>query len=1232
MKQHHQHLTLAATDLSGFLSCRHLTALDLRAARGELVRPVRRDAAIEELRARGLAHEEEYLEWLRARGLSVVRAAAGDAGDSPPAVVRAEAGEVGEPPAAAAREPGSGASGVGTTGGGGAGLKAPGLGTTGVEATLSAMQRGVEVIYQAAVAGDGWSGRIDFLRKVDTPSRLGDWSYEVVDTKLARETRAGTILQLCVYSALIGRVQGALPLRMHVVAPGSDFQPTSFRVADYAAYTRMLQHGIERFVAEPTTTYPEMVPYCDYCGWWRACEQRRRRDDHLGYVAGISAHQMRELGTLGVARLAELARLEPVPKPARGSRAALLRVREQARVQHRGRERGVPSHELKQPLDHDHGLALLPAPTGDDIFLDLEGNHFAEEGVREYLFGYLATTPGGAAAYTAHWATTLEQERTAFERFIDLGLATRRRNPGAHVYHFAPYEPAALKRLMGRHATREVELDLLLRGHAFVDLHAVVKRALIATVERYSIKELEPFCGFERAQDLREAAHSRRSVETALAAGDLDGDLDHALDRGMSHHRRIVEEYNREDCASAERLRDWLEWLRTMAVAGGHDLPRPAVDAGDPAPAVSDLERELQRLRDGLLNGVPADPGQRSAQQQARFILAHLMEFHRREDKAGWWEYFRVAALEESELGEERRAVAGLQFEQDLTATAAPLQRYRFPPQELDARVGDDVYGVDERRIGTIESVNFTARTIDIKKKKATAHDHPSAVVLHNRVPAAVLRDSLMRFGDAVLARGFAPGEPYAAAIDLLLRRPPRAGTTNGKLQRGGEAAVAAGRLQGSGETAVAAGRLQRDGEAAVAAACRLALALGRGGSSHVLAIQGPPGTGKTYTGAQIIGTLVAAGLKVGVTAVSHRVIVNLLEAAAKRMRGPGREEGEAPVLVHRQSGEYEGRWGIRRVHDYATLRQGLEQGTVHVLGATPWCWARPDFQPSVDVLVVDEAGQMALSNVLAAAPAAARGLVLLGDPQQLEQPLQSAHPEGSDVSALAHLLAGRETMPAERGLFLAETHRLNPAIARFTSEVYYEGKVAARPGLERQAIVSRAGDADRCFTGSGLRYVPLPHTGNRATAAEEIAVIARIVALLVSRRGWRDDANVVRPLSERDLLIVAPYNAQVAALIEALPALAERIGTVDRFQGQEAPIVIYSMTSSSPADAPRGMEFLYNRFRFNVATSRARALCILVGNPALFEPECRTPRQMRMANAFCRYLELADVVPSING
>lgn len=1137
MKQAAHKLTLAPTDLSNFLSCRHLSTLDLCAARGELARPDRFDPVIEELRTRGLAHERAYLERLRAEGLTVVGATE-TLDDAPP---------------------------------------------FGAEATLAAMREGVDVIYQATLEDDVWSGRVDFLRCVDVPSDLGTWSYQPYDTKLARETKAGTILQLCVYAYLLEKTQGVRPSSMHVVTPATDFEPTSYRVDDYGAYFRLLERSIDEFVAKPGETYPEMVSHCDYCAWWSECEKRRRGDDHLCYVAGISGAQIKSLRALGIQSLAELAVLDPVPAPPQGSREALERVRDQARLQALGREREAPVHELKAPLDAEHGLALLPDPTPGDIFLDFEGNHFAEEGVREYLLGYVTRGPDGELAYTAMWASTREEERAAFERFMDLATETRERNPAAHVYHFAPYEPAALKRLMGRYATREVELDALLRGRAFVDLHSVVKRALVASVERYSIKELEPFFGYERAQDLREATMSRRLVENAVATGDLGEDLE--------PHRRIVEDYNREDCESAARLRDWLEQLRAEAIASGNDLPRPAVESGEASESISDLDRELQRLRDGLLNGVPEEPEERTPEQQARFALAHMMEFHRREDKAGWWEYFRVLALDDDELQDERRAISSLSFLEQLDNARAPLQRYRYLAQELDARARDDVFDRDGNRIGKVEAASLSDRTIDIKKTVKTAAEHPTDVVLHNIVASKPLRESLMRFGEAVLDHGFETGSPYRAGIELLLRRPPPVS--------GGDVA------------------LQRPDETTVEAACRIALAL----DGNVLAIQGPPGTGKTYTGAHIICALVRAGLKVGVTAVSHKVIVKLLEGAAEQ----GRKQELAIEIVHRQEGEYDGNWGIRRQLDYDSIRADLDNGTVNVLGATAWCWARPDFEQSVDVLIVDEAGQMSLANVLATAPAG-RSLVLLGDPQQLEQPLQSSHPEGSEVSALYHLLDGEDTMPADKGLFLAETYRLHPDIARFTSEVYYEGKVEARPGLERQAIVPNSG-SDSALTGSGLVYLPVPHAGNQARSAEEVEVIARIVNELLGSCSWQDKDGVVSGLTDRDILVIAPYNAQVSALIEAMPAFGSRIGTVDRFQGQEAPVVIYSMTSSSPDDAPRGMEFLYNQHRFNVATSRARALCVLVGNPALFEPECRTPMQMQMANGFCRYRELARTV-----
>ena len=484
-------------------------------------------------------------------------------------------------------------------------------------------------------------------------------------------------------------------------------------------------------------------------------------------------------------------------------------------------------------------------------------------------------------------------------------------------------------------------------------------------------------------------------------------------------------------------------------------------------------------------------------------------------------------------------------------------------------------------------AVDHAGHTIDIRKRKDREGHHPTGVVLYSHVGSKALRDALKDLGTAAMAGGLALGNPYRAAVNLLLRRPPAGGTAS------------------------------LDGEDTLATASRIARSL----DGDVLAIQGPPGTGKTYTGGEIICDLIQDGLNVGVTAVSHQVIVNLLESAADRAS----ERGLDMRIVHRGTGAYEGDRAIERMAKYETIQAELAAGEIDVLGGTAWCWSRPEFEQSVDVLVVDEAGQMSLANVLSTARAG-QSLILLGDPQQLEQPLQSSHPEGSSVSALYHLLDGAETMPAGRGLFLSDTFRLHPEIARFTSEVYYQDRVRPRPGLERQRIVAREGQ-ESAVAGAGLRYVPVEHKGRRARSAEEVEAVTRLVDHLTAHCDWRDQDGAVRPLTEDDILIVAPYNAQVSSLREAMPALANRIGTVDRFQGQEAPVVIYSMTSSSAEDAPRGMEFLYNPYRFNVATSRARALCILVGSPELFRPECRTPAQMRMANAFCRYRELAQVV-----
>ncbi|HET6629427.1 MAG TPA: TM0106 family RecB-like putative nuclease [Woeseiaceae bacterium] len=1128
-----QRLHLSATDLANHLSCPHLSQLDRAAAEGRLRKPKWQDPITDILRERGFAHEAAYLDHLReTRGADVVAIPDGSRAD-------------------------------------------------GIERTRAAMQAGAAIIYQAALGNGRWHGRADFLQRTDAPSALGDWSYEVIDAKLASATRAGTILQLCVYSELVAGLQGALPECAWVVTPQHAFVPERHRLADYTAYYRLVKRRLEGALAGPDgSTYPEPVLFCEVCAWWQPCNERRRRDDHLGFVAGISRRQISELASIDVGTLAALGDLRDVPKPKRGSRDALARVRDQAAIQLEARRLAEPQFEILEPLDETHGFAKLPAPSDHDLFLDLEGDRLASGGGRDYLFGYVC---GGE--YVPLWATTAAGERAAFERLVDLILARHREHPGMHVYHFAAYEPTALKRLSGRYATREAELDVLLRAELFVDLHRIVKHALRASVESYSIKELEKFYGFSRAQDMREATASRRAIEWAIEFREpVHGVAD------LAPRLAAVERYNREDCVSAEKLRDWLEALRSDAVSRGIDLPRPETKSGDASDGIAETADETREVMDRLLEGVSPEPGERDEEQQARWLLAHLLEWHRREEKAAWWEYFRLRDLAVDDYLDERSALADLAFATTVGGTAKrPVHRYAFPAQDHDIRRGDEVCVPAGDRIGTVDDLDPGARTIDVQHAGKWADERPSHIFVRRNVPPGARPAALLELGRWVAEHGIdAPGA-HRAARDLVLRRPPRLGASSAGL----------------------AGDSAPGGE--IATACRLGRDLHHG----VLPIQGPPGTGKTYTGAHMIVDLVRAGKKVGVTAVSHEVIRNLLRGCIDRAA----EQGIADFkCLHKGKAKDTSPEALHAIGEYGRIHALFDNGEYRLLGGTAWLWARPDFAESVDVLFIDEAGQMSLADVLAVAQGA-KSLVLLGDPQQLEQPQQASHPPGADASALEHILGAHKTIPPEAGLFLHQTRRLHPKICAFTAEVFYEDRLSSFGGLERQAVLgaSRLPEA-------GLAYVPVEHEGRQARSVEEVDTIKALVTDIADGKTvWRDAEGRERPLTRQDLMVVAPYNAQVTALAAALPEV--RVGTVDKFQGQQAPVVIVSLTTSSSVDAPRGMDFLYSANRLNVATSRAKGLCILVGSPKLFEPDCRSPGQMRLANAFCRYLELAAVV-----
>jgi uncharacterized protein len=352
----------------------------------------------------------------------------------------------------------------------------------------------------------------------------------------------------------------------------------------------------------------------------------------------------------------------------------------------------------------------------------------------------------------------------------------------------------------------------------------------------------------------------------------------------------------------------------------------------------------------------------------------------------------------------------------------------------------------------------------------------------------------------------------------------------------------------------------------------------------------------------------------VGITAVSHKVIGNLLDEVCRTAS----KNGIPLRAVQKASEGNHCQHAAVIAEDNQGVRDALSTGTALVAAGSAWMWAREDMADSVDVLFVDEAGQMALANVLAMSQSAT-SIVLLGDPQQLDQPQRGLHPLGAEVSALGHLLNGRATIAADQGVFLTETRRLHPDVCAFTSELFYEGRLTSRPENAKQRL--NAGDP---LGGTGLRFAPVEHTGNQNESQEEVKKIVGFVdELLRSEATWTNKKGDTKVLGLQDILIVAPYNAQVLALAERLPTNA-RVGTVDKFQGQEAAVVFYSMATSAPEDAPRGMEFLYSLNRLNVAVSRARCVAVIVASPALFQVQCRTPRQIELVNAFCRYLEMA--------
>jgi len=976
-----------------------------------------------------------------------------------------------------------------------------------------------DVIYQARFEHDGWRGIADFIE------RLPDGSYEVVDTKLARHARPEHVLQLCFYTEQLARIQGHMPDRMHVVTGIGERE--TFRPEDYGAYYRRLRQRFVEAIENQMPTYPYPVEHCGLCDFLELCEARWEEDDHLTLVAGVSRLQVERLAKADIDTLTALAKANPEMKVPSMRATTFQGLRHQASLQQHYRQ----THEHKidlLPQEDERAFNLMPEPSPGDIWLDFEGDPWYEPGRGlEFLFGWVELAENGEELYRTLWARDREEERRAFEELVDYLVERRRRFPGMHVYHYAQYERTALTRLAGEHGTREGEVDDLLRGEVLVDLFRVTKQALRASVPGYSIKRVEELYGFVREAEIGGGSQAVFDFETWLETGE-----DSLLER--------IAAYNREDCLSTLGLHRWLVGLRP-------DLPwrLPPEQREEKEEAVQRRE-ERDRVREELLA--------RTEEGAPRWLLAQLLDYHRREGRPQWWAYYNNLTLDAEELADSSETIGGLepvgepvQVKQSYEYTLA------FPPQEHKIG-GQSVDPATEKTY--IVRVDDERGTVTFRRGIALASEPlPKALIPPEPFPTWTQRDAVLRFGKSM--------ESYPALVEILERRPPRA------------------RLAGTLEEA--------------------ALSL----DESYLAVQGPPGSGKTWNGARMAVALMRAGRRVGVTALSHKAIHKFLEEVEDAALEAGFEFRGLKKCGADEGTQFEGKGFVENEPE----NSGMLDEEALLIAGTSYLFAREELDHHVDTLFVDEGGQFALADALAVGTAA-RNLVLLGDPNQLPQVSQGSHPPGANASVLGHLLGEDETLRPGMGIFLAETWRLRPEVNAYISETFYEGR------LEPGAVTSTRSIA----AGNGVRFLSVPHEGHRTAAPEEAKAVAAQIERLVETP--YEEGGVARPLGYDDFIVVAPYNSHVRCLREALPE-AVRVGTVDKFQGQEATVTFFSMASSSGEDVPRGIDFLFSRNRLNVAVSRARCLAYVVASPRLLDTECRTVEQMKLVNALCRFVEL---------
>ncbi|MCU1363492.1 MAG: ATPase [Acidimicrobiaceae bacterium] len=1026
------------------------------------------------------------------------------------------------------------------------------------------MEKDFDVIYQMPFVSNGIRGIADFLVRVEDPE-AGFASFEPVDAKLTRSSaKPGHVLQLCFYAEAMSDLLGAPPKSMRIWL-GSG-RAEELLVEEFLPYWRRLRRQLAALLeadASTIVTRPRPCATCEYCEFQGHCEEQWRSEDSLAFVANAREEEREALETGGVATVAALAARRVTVGELRVEKFERLHRQAALQVTSRERPSSPPAFEVVEAAEdpvYGHGFEMLPEPRDGDVFFDFEGDPFwTPERDLMFLAGLYYQDEHGQWIYDQRWAHSHDQQTVMIKGLVDFFAERHRLFPLAHVYHYNHTERSTIERLTRDIDEENLFLNLVSAG-LFVDLYTVAKNAVRVGTESYGLKNLEHLVNFERAAHIEGGAGAVVSYEEWMTTRDEALLVEIAL-------------YNRDDVVATKAVRDWLVEQRP-----------PHLPWRDAQITHDEYELDTDELVEGL---------HRFDEQSPEYLLGDLLNYWRRERSADVTPKYVALNGDFSLLYDNLDFIANLEFVRFEEPTGRERSRrmvLTWPEQIVDHSFDGDVLwsgvGVPYGK-GSITSINVEER--EVKIRWGVSHEEVGGV------PAVMTRDkyfaphhklsTLKDLARQVLDPAL-HGAPSRLAMALLAGQAPRFVAGGGP--RGGE--------------------FSDDLESVYSWVDDL--------DDSFVAFQGPPGTGKTYSGSHIIRHLIAQGKRVGVVAMSHPAIDNLMQAAFTECEKT-RDARDLRALRWQEEGEDV----ALPFATYSKSKKDLESGEYNLIGGTAWMWANPTMrQFPVDVLLVDEAGQLALADAVAATNGA-RNMILLGDPLQLSQVAKAEHPGDAGNSVLQHVLGTHLTIPSTKGVFIAKTWRMHPDVCAFISRQIYEGRLTSEASCATQGT----------SFGTGLRWLEATHERRSTDSPEEAELVATQIDSMMGTP-WTDRHGRVADLTPRDFMVVAPYNDQVNLLrqrFESDPRLAGvQVGTVDKFQGREAPVVFFTMTTSAAADMPRGPEFLFSRNRLNVAVSRARCLAYLVCTEALLNSRASDIEDMRLISTLSAFVEYAAEHP----